>query len=105
MSLQAHMALLGHVTPEMTILYATLASPTLRAAYDESIGKLRRQLTLTPVGRPIVPDKISWLGSEMLKTRLGNGYCSRHQPRAPAPTPTFARPATTSPQPPSSPRR
>ncbi len=79
MSLQALMALLGHVTPEMTLRYATLASPTLRAAYDESIGKLRRQLTLTPVGRPIVPDKVSWLSSEMLKTRLAHGYCSRHQ--------------------------
>lgn len=85
MSLQALMALLGHVTPEMTIRYATLAAPTLRAAYDESIGKLRRQLTLTPVGRPIVPDKITWLGSEMLKTRLGNGYCSRHQAQGPCP--------------------
>lgn len=30
MSLQALMALLGHVTPEMTIRYATLASPTTR---------------------------------------------------------------------------
>ncbi|MCR6491753.1 tyrosine-type recombinase/integrase [Cellulomonas sp. P24] len=85
MSLQALMALLGHVTPEMTIRYATLASPTLRAAYDESIGKLRRQLTLTPVGRPIVPDKIAWLGTEMLKTRLGNGYCSRHQAQGACP--------------------
>ena len=29
---------------------------------------MRRQLTLTPVGRPIVPDKVAWLASEMLKT-------------------------------------
>lgn len=79
MSIQALMALLGHVTPEMTLRYATLASPPLRAAYDDSVGKLRRQLTLTPVGRPIVPDKVTWLSSEMLKTRLAHGYCSRHQ--------------------------
>jgi integrase len=85
MSLQALMALLGHVTPEMTIRYATLASPTLRGAYDDSIGKLRRQLTLTPVGRPVVPDKVAWLGSEMLKTRLANGYCSRHQAQGACP--------------------
>jgi integrase len=78
MSLQALMALLGHVTPEMTLRYATLASPTLRDAYDEAIGKMRRHLTLTPVGRPIVPDKVSWLASEMLKTRVAHGYCSRH---------------------------
>jgi hypothetical protein len=42
-------------------------------------GQLRRQFTLTPAGRPIIPDKISWLHSEMLKTRVAHGYCSRHQ--------------------------
>ncbi len=85
MSLQALMALLGHVTPEMTLRYATLASPTLRGAYDEAMGKMRRQLTLTPVGRPIIPDKVSWLLSEMLKTRVAHGYCSRHQAQGACP--------------------
>jgi len=85
MSLQALMALLGHVTPEMTIRYATLASPTLRGAYDEAMGTMRRQLTLTPVGRPIVPDKVAWLASEMLKTRVAHGYCSRHESQGPCP--------------------
>lgn len=85
MSLQALMALLGHVTPEMTIRYATLASPTLRSAYDEAMGKMRRHLTLTPVGRPIVPAKIQWLSSEMLKTRVAHGYCSRHESQGPCP--------------------
>jgi integrase len=79
LSLPALMALLGHQTPEMTLRYATLASPTLRTAYDEAMGKMRRQFTLTPAGRPIVPDKIAWLGAEMLKTRLAHGYCSRDQ--------------------------
>ncbi len=78
MSLQALMALLGHVTPQMTIRYATLASPTLRTAYDQAVGSIKTQLTLTPVGRPIVPDKVSWLAAEMLKTRVAHGYCSRH---------------------------
>lgn len=78
MSLQALMALLGHVTPQMTLRYATLASPTLRVAYDEAMGKMRRQFTLTPVGKPILPDKVGWLHSEMLKTRVAHGYCARH---------------------------
>ena len=78
MSLQALMALLGHVTPQMTIRYATLASPTLRGAYDEAMGKMRRQFTLTPAGKPILPDKVSWLHSEMIKTRVAHGYCARH---------------------------
>lgn len=85
MSMQALMALLGHVTPQMTIRYATLASPTLRGAYDEAMGKMRKQFTLTPVGKPIIPDKISWLNSEMLKTRVAHGYCSRHPAAGPCP--------------------
>jgi len=78
MSLQALMALLGHITPQMTLRYATLASPTLRAAYDEAMGKMRRQFTLTPVGKPILPNKVAWLHNEMLKTRVAHGYCARH---------------------------
>jgi integrase len=85
MNLQALMALLGHVTPQMTIRYATLASPALRSAYDEAMGKMRRQFTLTPAGKPIIPDKVSWLNSEMLKTRVAHGYCSRHEAAGPCP--------------------
>ncbi|HUY50641.1 MAG TPA: hypothetical protein VMV92_33865 [Streptosporangiaceae bacterium] len=78
MSLQALMAVLGHVTPEMTLRYATLASPTLRAAYDQAIGKVRKTLPIAPVGRPIVPAKVDWIASEFLKTRVAHGYCTRH---------------------------
>jgi len=77
MSLQALMALLGHRTPEMTIRYARLASPTLRAAYDEAMGKVARQIPLAPTGRAPVPDRISWLTAEMLKTRVAHGFCAR----------------------------
>ena len=94
MSFQGLMALLGHVTPEMTLRYATLASPTLRASYDEAIGKVRRSLPVAPVGRPIVPEKVAWIASEFLKTRVGTGFCSRHL--GGRPMPTSARRATTS---------
>ncbi len=72
------MALLGHVTAEMTLRYATLASPTLRVAYDEAIGKARKQLPVIVAERPALPSKIDWLRGEMLKTRVAHGYCSRH---------------------------
>ena len=80
MSLQALMALLGHVTAEMTLRYASLASPTVRAAYDQAMNKARHRLTLpiAPVGRSIVPDRVEWLRTEMLKTRVAHGYCSRN---------------------------
>lgn len=51
-SLQALMSLLGHVTAEMTLRYASLASPTVRAAYDQAMNQARSRLTLpiAPVG-------------------------------------------------------
>jgi site-specific recombinase XerD len=80
MSLQALMALLGHVSAEMTLRYASLASPTVRAAYDQAMSKARSRLTLpiAPVGQAIVPDRVQWLRGEMLKTRVAHGYCSRN---------------------------
>jgi integrase len=81
MSLPALMALLGHVTPEMTLRYAKLASPTVRAAYQAAMDKIRpRQPLPLLVGtrsRALVPDRVEWLRSEMLKTRVAHGYCSR----------------------------
>jgi len=77
MSLQALMALLGHSSLEMTIRYARLASPTLRTAYDQAIGKMRRLLPIAPTGPAPVPDRIEWLQAEMLKPRVAHGYCSR----------------------------
>ncbi len=79
MSLQALMALLGHVTTEMTLRYAALAAPTIRIAYEEAMSKTRNRLALTiaPVGKPIVSNRIEWLREEMLKTRVAHGYCSR----------------------------
>jgi Phage integrase family len=78
-SLPALMALLGHVTPEMTQRYAKLAAPTVRAAYQQAMDKvrLRQPLPLLVGGRQAVPDRIEWLRSEMLKTRVAHGYCSR----------------------------
>ncbi|MGH2652300.1 MAG: tyrosine-type recombinase/integrase, partial [Actinomycetota bacterium] len=85
MSLQALMAVLGHVTPEMTLRYATLASPTLRTAYDQAIGKIRKTITVSVPGRPPVPPKVDWIASEFLKTRVAHGYCSRHLAAGPCP--------------------
>lgn len=79
MSLQALMALLGHVSAEMTLRYASLASPTVRAAYEAAMTKVRaRTVLVIPAGNTAaVPARIDWLRSEMLKTRVAHGYCSR----------------------------
>jgi len=78
MTLQALMQLLGHSSPEMTMRYARLSSPTLRAAYDQAIGKLRRRIPVAPVlDGHAVPNDVEWIRSEMLKTRVAHGHCSR----------------------------
>jgi hypothetical protein len=79
MSLQALMALLGHVSTEMTLRYAALAAPAVRTAYEEAMSKARTRLALAiaPAGQPIIPGRVEWLRAEMLKTRVAHGYCSR----------------------------
>jgi integrase len=80
MSLPALMALLGHVTPEMTLRYAKVASPTIRDAYDTAMTKVRgrRPIYVIPAGATAaVPAKVDWLHDEMLKTRVAHGFCSR----------------------------
>ena len=81
MSLQALMALMGHVSAEMTLRYASLASPTVRAAYEAAMSKVRATrtvLVLTPTTTTAIPAQVDWLHAEMLKTRVAHGYCSRH---------------------------
>ena len=80
MSLPALMTLMGHVTPEMTLRYARLASPTIRDAYNTAMAKAngRRSLFVIAAGsNQSVPTKVDWLHAEMLKTRLAHGFCSR----------------------------
>jgi site-specific recombinase XerD len=88
MSLQVLMALLGHVTPEMTLRYANLASDTVKNAYDAAMERARSRhlpvLVAGPTGG-FVPDRVAWLEAEMLKTRVAHGYCARHPVAGPCP--------------------
>jgi Phage integrase family len=86
--LPALMALMGHVTPEMTLRYAKLATPTIRSAYQAAMDKVRagQLLPLTAVNAaPPIPDKVAWLHAEMLKTRLAHGFCARPKAAGPCP--------------------
>jgi hypothetical protein len=79
MSLQALMALMGHVSAEMTLRYASLASSTVRAAYEAAMTKVhaRQALFVVATGLGTASDRVEWLRYEMLKTRVAHGYCSR----------------------------
>lgn len=86
-SLPALMALMGHVTPDMTLRYARLASPVIRSSYEEAMVKVRARssLPLLPLRARAVPTRVEWLSSEMLKTRVAHGYCSRDPVAGPCP--------------------
>src|SRR5258705_14013380 len=43
------------------------------------MAKWRRQSTLPRAGKRIIPNRVSWLNSEMLKPRVAHGYCARHE--------------------------
>jgi hypothetical protein len=68
-----------HVTPEMTLRYAHLASDTVRNAYVAAMVKARaRQPILVADQRgTVVANKVEWLHEEMLKTRLAGGLYAR----------------------------
>jgi hypothetical protein len=61
----------------MTLRYATLASPALHAAYETAMGRMRPRLPIAPVGKPLIPDRVEWINSEMLKTGVAHGFCAR----------------------------
>jgi hypothetical protein len=75
------MALLGHVTPEMTPRYARLASPTIRHAYETIMTKVngRRSLFTTR-------EWLAALGSALSAAALAEGglsgtLCNRRDSR------------------------
>ncbi|HUY96985.1 MAG TPA: hypothetical protein VMW47_05085 [Verrucomicrobiae bacterium] len=76
-SLPGLMVLLGHVTRETTLRSATLASRTLRAGSDATIGHVRRAQPSLPMARLVVPDRLAWIACEFLTTRVATGFCSR----------------------------
>ena len=95
MSLQALMALLGHVSTEMTLRYAALAAPAVRTAYEEAMGKARTRLALA-----IAPAGCNGCAPRCSRPGSRTATAPASSPPRPAPTPTSASNATTT-----SPRR
>jgi integrase len=91
-SLQALMALLGHVSAEMSLRYAHLFDATVRAEYERALdlAKTRIGPIPTPTGTtqiPVVaedgcgtgcdqPDN-EWRNAPFIKSRLAGGHCLR----------------------------
>lgn len=82
--LQTIMAVLGHRTPNMSIIYAALSDPTIKQQYQDALDSSHsEELTLGgPAARTILdneldPEAVSWLQSNFLKTELELGHCLR----------------------------
>ena len=95
------MALLGHVSAEMSLRYGRLFDATVRDEYERALDLAKAQLgPVLPAERTRLPLAAitggNWQDAPLIKSRLAGGYCLRTAAQGPAPTPTSASTARTS---------
>jgi integrase len=81
-SLQALMALLGHVSAEMSLRYGKLFDTTVRAEYERALTLAKQRLGTLPAGRTSLPladitGGAAWKDTPAIKSRLAGGFCLR----------------------------
>lgn len=85
-SLQALMAMLGHVSAAMSLRYARLFDATVRADYERALAQAKTMLTVpvaAPAGQTVLPvtditgGSADWKDTPLIKSRLAGGYCLR----------------------------
>ncbi|MGQ0824669.1 MAG: tyrosine-type recombinase/integrase [Actinomycetota bacterium] len=78
-SLQALMALLGHVSAEMSLRYGRLFDTTVRAEYERALDLAKARLGPFPERRTRIPVTAEgdWRDAPAIKARLAGGYCLR----------------------------
>lgn len=84
-SLQALMALLGHVSAEMSLRYGRLFDTTVRAEYERGLDLAKQQARTPTTGRIGLPladitditGGADWKDTPLLKSRLAGGFCLR----------------------------
>jgi len=82
--IQTIMAVLGHRTPNMSIIYASLSDPTVKQQYQDALDRhLGPDVTLAGPAADALrehrldPEAVSWLQTNFLKTELELGHCLR----------------------------
>ena len=97
------MAMLGHVSAEMSLRYGRLFDATVRADYEKALTLAKDRLGPVLPERTPVALNTDWRSAPLIKARLGGGYCVRTLAQGRAPTRISASTARTSaPMPPSS---
>jgi integrase len=86
-SLQALMALLGHVSAEMSLRYGRLFDSTVRAEYERALELAKQQTAVqsaasSTAGRVQLPladitGGKDWRSTPLLKSRMAGGFCLR----------------------------
>ena len=78
-SLQALMALLGHVSAEMSLRYGRLFDQTVRAEYERALELAKTRIGPLPEGPRRIPLTADgdWRHAPAIKARLAGGYCLR----------------------------
>jgi integrase len=80
-SLQALMALLGHVSAEMSLRYGRLFDATVRTEYERALTLAKTHLGPLPQGRTNLPladvTGGDWRDTPTIKARLAGGFCMR----------------------------
>jgi integrase len=89
-SLQALMALLGHVSAEMSLRYGRLFDATVRGEYERALTLAKAQLgPVLPANRTALPiaaisgGNTGWRDTPLIKSRLAGGYCLRTAAQGP----------------------
>ena len=87
-SLQALMALLGHVSAEMSLRYGRLFDATVRDEYERALDLAKAQLgPVLPGERTRLPlaaiTSGNWQDAPLIKSRLAGGYCLRTATQGP----------------------
>jgi site-specific recombinase XerD len=76
-SLQSLMAMLGHVSAEMSLRYGRLFDATVRADYEKALTLAKGRLGPVLPERTPVALNTDWQSAPLIKARLGGGYCVR----------------------------
>jgi integrase len=76
-SLQALMALLGHVSAGMSLRYGRLFDSTVRENYERALAQAKARLgPVLPEATPVTLET-DWKKAPLIKARLSGGYCLR----------------------------
>jgi integrase len=80
-SLQALMALLGHVSAEMSLRYGRLFDATVRTEYERALTLAKTHLGPLPQDRTSLPltdiTGRDWRNTPTIKARMAGGFCMR----------------------------